>query len=139
MNSPDGEKCLNTKVIEFYQEVSVTEDRYTVFLQESSTDKNITQQKFSFKLNTCKMREGPIRENTLIQMIRKDDQSLDTKCPYLAGLKLSLFNQSYDDSLLPPIPNEVYARLHKEVFGKLKGARKWLKLFTQDSFFRVKK
>jgi hypothetical protein len=126
-------------VVEFYQEVTETEDRFTLFLQESPTDKNITQQKFAFKFNSCKMREGIFRENTLVQMIRKESQTLDTKCPYLAGMKFSVFNQSYDDSLLPPVSNEVYARLHKEVYGKLKGAKKWLKLFTQDTFFRAKK
>jgi hypothetical protein len=139
MVSPDGEKCLISEDVEFYQEVSEIEDRFTLFLQESYTDKNVTQQKFAFKYNTCKFRDGPIRENTLVQMLRKESQTLDIKCPFLAGITLSTVNQSFDDSLFPPFPNEVYTRMHKEAFGKLKGAKKWLKLFTQDWFFRAKK
>jgi hypothetical protein len=139
MVSADGEKCLISEDAEIYQELVDLEDRYILFLQENPTDKKIMQQKFAFKFNICKMREGPIRENTFVQMLRKDDQSSYLRCPYPAGLKASTVNQTFDDSLLPPIPNEVHARVHREVFGKLKGAKKWLKLFTVDNFFRAKK
>jgi hypothetical protein len=139
MVTPDGEKCLVTDIANIHQEISDVEDRFTFFFQESSTDQNITQQKFAFKFNSCKIREGPIRENVLVQMLRKGAQTLDIKCPYLAGMVLSTVNQTFDDSLLPPFPNEIYARLHKETYGKLKGAKKWLKLFSEDWFLRIKK
>lgn len=64
---------------------------------------------------------------------------MDVKCPFVIGTKNYINNQTHDDQFLPPVPNELYVRIHKEDFGIIKGTKKWTKLFTQDICARVKK
>jgi hypothetical protein len=125
--------------MDFYQEVVDVECRFSIFIQDSSSDQNVSQQVFAFKYNICKLRNGLFKANSLMKTIIKDAKYMNVKCPFVNGTKSYAINQTYDDQFMPPMSNEVYGRTHKEIFGKLKGAKKWVKLFTQDLFFRSKK
>jgi hypothetical protein len=139
-NTDDGEKAVISTEIDFLKDVYDIEDRFAIFRQSDSSDRNITFQIFAFKFNNCKLREGlALRENSLLQMLKKGAKELDDKCPLRKGLKMYAYNQTFDDTFLPPISIEIQARSHKEVFVKFKGSTKWTKYFTEDVFMRVKK
>jgi hypothetical protein len=139
-NTEDMEKGLISYEAELLEDIFDGEDRYTIFAKADSADKEITRQIFAFKFNTCKFGEGAaMRENRLIRYIKKHAKYLNYLCPARKGLKIHIYNETYSDELIPSLPNEVQVRSHKEAFGKLKGMKNWMKLFTQDLFISVKK
>lgn len=100
----------------------------------------MTRKAYAFKFNACKLRQGAkMRDNFLMLLLKKDAKTLDDLCPLRKGLKINGYNETFSDSYFPPTPTEVIGRSHKEVFGKIKGLKKWTKLYTQDVYFRIKK
>lgn len=121
-------------------ELTDIEDRYQIYKQDHSSDRVISHLIFSFKLNVCKFQEGSERNNVLVRLLKKDDaQNSNVTCPFKKNSRVAYTNKTYDDNLLPPVPVEILARCHKESYGKLKGMKKWVKLFTEDIYMKVKK
>lgn len=132
-NTPDGERGLYSEEIDFLDEVTDLE-------QMDPSDKKISQQVLAYKINACKMFAGQEKkDNSLFKYFRTNGYKSNYTCPFKKGMNIHLYNMTNDDIFFPPIHIEVRGRFHKEVYGKLKGMKKWSKLFTQDAFFRVKK
>jgi hypothetical protein len=139
-NSDDGERGFISLETEYMQEIADREERFTIYRQADASDKNITLQAFAFKYNTCKFRTGKEqRENILVRMVSEADQSKNETCPFPKGWKTKSYNQSFGDALFPPIPIEVNARCHIDVYGKINKMKKWTKLYSQDVFIKIKK
>lgn len=139
--SANGESTLVSYEYQFFKEVTKIEDRFTLFRQSDKSDFNISTSIFAIRFSVCDFLLANVKNNVLVKMLkRKSESNFDGKtCPFKAGLKMTLYNQTYEDALLPPVPQETLGRLHKESFGRVKGMKGWLILYTQDSFFRVKK
>lgn len=138
-NTPDGQNGVIVEKSEFLNEVTETEDRYSVFKQAHLTDRNISQQIFAFKFNACKMLGGQDKRANILLLTLKKGGYKGVTCPFKKGLKYNSGNSIYDDSFFPPMHIEAKGRVHKEVYGRVKGMRKWTKLYTQDTFVTVKK
>jgi hypothetical protein len=137
-NTEDNENGLFSCKSELFEDIFDIEDRYEIFTKADSTDKEISRKAYAFKFNGCAFREGSkMRENTFMRKL-KSETSMTERCPLRKGL-VQVHKDVYSDTLFPPVPSEIQVRCHKEVFGKLKEKTKWTKLYTEDTYFRVKK
>lgn len=127
----------------FLQDVERETQKITFFRASSDTDFNLMHSFFTIAIDTCKFFNGKSEVRSLYSRMVSQDFSnsliSNATCPFKKGMNILSINNTYNDDLLPPIPNEVRVRLEKIAFGYIKKSKKLIKLYTVQLHIPVKK
>lgn len=139
-NSPDREMGLVSGFWTVHQTILQQKQHIELYRTENDLDDKMSHSVVSFTLNLCDFVKG-IKSNLITRVIAEDWlRSLNSNltCPILKGTTITLTNTTFTDTFVPPMPATKF-RYDDTIFVKLKGQKKFVKVYKCSYYVTVKK
>jgi hypothetical protein len=140
-NSTDLENGLMTLDVRYGVEIVREQQRYKVFVKSDAKDSEGTHAVFSTNIDTCAMAKGVWTTGLHRVIMQNFIDSLQTNysCPFPANSRIFALNFTITDKYFPPLTDETFLRAENNVYGMLRGQKKWTHLYLMNLYMRVKK
>lgn len=141
MSTAGGEASV-LNIDRFYKPSVLKEQyRFQIFSAYDEKDVEFELPRFRGTVDACTLSK---RGNFVARMAAQSfSESLKTNfsCPFPENYQLILTNWTITDNFIPPLfmPRELFTRSLFDVFGVVKGQKKWTRLYSIELFARVKK
>jgi Protein of unknown function (DUF1091) len=138
-NTSDGEAFSFSFETEIMAEMIDEQHRLEIMIADDTG--KYTQTFVSTTVNYCRFLKGVVT-NTFVRVIAENFfQSLNQNysCPYSRGTKVVVKDCVCPDTYFPLIFTEKQMKITDNVFGKVKGRKGWINVFSLELFIRFKR
>lgn len=113
--------------------------RVKLYDAEGEYDFEIKHFMATFSLNTCGLLRG-IKKNYIARIVGAEylrSMSQNYSCPLKKGLQVSRTAMKFTDEIFPKI--DIRFKLEFDGFGRLKGQKKFTKMYSSSIYGKIKK
>jgi Protein of unknown function (DUF1091) len=127
--------------ITYLADFTKEQQRYQLFTPEHERDKEIKHYFAGTVIDTCKMLNGSSTTSLHRIIMENFIKSLSTNvtCPFPKNFRLLSTNCTYTDKFFPLIPTLFKFRIVNDVYGIIKGQKKFTRLYLQEFFTNIQK
>lgn len=115
--------------------------RVQVFMAADENDTKFEKLVQKLTVDACMIGKGDLRSLIARIAVQSFFDSINTNftCPFPENYHLISTNWTISDSLLPSLPMELKGRGFTDVYGIVKGEKKWTLLYSYELVVRAKK
>jgi Protein of unknown function (DUF1091) len=140
-NTPDGEAFDLSFKAQFNKEVLEEQHRIKLCAMDDEKDQQYSRTYMATTVNYCRFLEG-VSSNPFARVISENffqSLSQNYSCPIPKDTIVELKKSMCTDKFMPPMLTESRLRFTNAVFGKIRGKKSWVSMYTIEVFLRLKK
>lgn len=138
-SNSDTSLILNYEVT-FLEEVLREQQRIKISGPKDNSDQNLSRLMFSTTVDTCNVSKG-VLSNFVTKMMPQNILKIfnsNYTCPFPKNSKHKLVNCTITDKFIPPLP-ETKFKFEIDLYGKIRGKKRWTYLYSAKAFGSFKK